>query len=108
LTSPQVGEHGGARLDNGFLVLSKIGWIAVLWSRALEGTPKIITIACEADGWYVACSCADVPTEPLPRTGKATGIDLGLKVFLVTADGEVVENPRHDRRGERRLAQAQR
>src|SRR5262249_46712491 len=24
-TYPQVGEHGGARLDNGFLVLSKIG-----------------------------------------------------------------------------------
>ena len=35
-TYPQVGEHGGARLDggtdNGFLVLSKIGRIAVRWS----------------------------------------------------------------------------
>ena len=28
-TYPQVGEHGGARLDNGFLVLSKIGRLAV-------------------------------------------------------------------------------
>jgi putative transposase len=28
-TYPQVGEHGGARLDNGVLVLSKIGRIAV-------------------------------------------------------------------------------
>jgi putative transposase len=26
---PQVGEHGGARLDSGFLALSKIGRIAV-------------------------------------------------------------------------------
>ncbi len=107
-TYPQVGEHGGARLDNGFLVLSKIGHIAVRWSRPVEGTPKTVTILREADGWYVAFSCTEVPTEPLPLTGKETGIDVGLKVFLVTAEGEVVENPRHSRRGEQRLAKAQR
>ncbi len=33
-TYKQVGEHGGARLDSGFLLLSKIGRIAVRWSRA--------------------------------------------------------------------------
>src|SRR5262249_32702021 len=32
-TYPQLGEHGGACLDNGFLVLSKVGRIAVRWSR---------------------------------------------------------------------------
>ncbi len=51
LTYPQVGAHGCARLDNGFLVLSKIGRIAVRWSRPLEGTPKTVTIGREADGW---------------------------------------------------------
>src|SRR5690348_6573398 len=30
----------GATLDNGFLVLSKIGRIGVRWSRPIEGTPK--------------------------------------------------------------------
>jgi putative transposase len=44
-TYPQVGEHGGARMDNGFLVLSKIGRVAVRWSRPLEGTPKTVTIS---------------------------------------------------------------
>jgi putative transposase len=33
---------------------------------------------------------------------------VGLKVFLMTAEGEVVENPRHYRKGEKRLAKAQR
>jgi putative transposase len=47
----------------------------------------------EADGWYIAFSCAEVPTRPLPLTGRETGIDLGLTVFLVTADGEVIETP---------------
>jgi REP element-mobilizing transposase RayT len=37
LTSKQFGN--GATLDNGFLVLSKIGRSAVRWSRPLEGTP---------------------------------------------------------------------
>src|SRR5262245_40238930 len=35
----------GAALDNGVLVLSKIGRIAVRWSRPLEGTPKTVTIS---------------------------------------------------------------
>ncbi len=56
----------GRTLDNGFLVLSKIGRIAVRWSRPLEGTPKTVTISREADGWYVCFSCADVPVQPLP------------------------------------------
>src|SRR5262249_45494452 len=36
-----------------------------------------------------------------------TGIDVGLKVFLVTADGVAIEHPHHYRRGEKRLAKAQ-
>jgi putative transposase len=100
-------EYGnGARLDNGYLVLSKIGRIAVRWSRLIQGTIKTVTISKEADGWYVCCSCAEVPTEPLPLTGRETGIDVGLKVFLITADGDTVENPRHYQKSERALKKA--
>jgi putative transposase len=102
-------EYGnGVQLDNGFLVLSKIGRVAVRWSRPLAGKPKTVTISREADGWYVSFSCAEVSAQPLPLTGQETGIDVGLKVFLITADGLVVENPRHHRHAEKRLAKAQR
>jgi putative transposase len=47
-TDKEVGN--GATLDNGVLILSKIGRIAVRWSRPLEGTPKTVTISREADG----------------------------------------------------------
>ena len=102
-------EYGnGAQVDNGARVLSKIGRIAVRWSRPLVGTIKTVTLSREADGWYVGFSCAEVPTQPLPPTGRETGLDVGLKVFLGTAEGVAVENPRQYRRAEKQLAKAQR
>jgi putative transposase len=105
-TFPQYG--GGAVLDGSILSLSKIGRIPLRLHRSPHGTPKTVTISREADGWYVCISCADVPAAPLALTGNETGIDVGLKVFLTTADGEVVENPRQYRKTEKHLAKAQR
>jgi putative transposase len=102
-------EYGnGARFDHGFLALSKIGSVALRWSRPLEGTPKTVTISREADGWYASISCADVPTQPLAPTGHETGIDLGLESFATLADGTMIHNPRCYRKAERRLKTAQR
>jgi putative transposase len=107
-TYPHVGDHGGARLDNGFLVLSKIGRIAARWSRPLVGTPKTVTISREADGWYVCFSCADVPVQPLPTTGQETGIDLGIEAFATLSDGTRILHPGWYRKAERALKTAQR
>jgi putative transposase len=98
----------GARLDNGSLVLAKIGRIRVHWSRPIQGTPKTVTISKEADGWYMSISCAEVPTHPLPPTGRETGIDLGLESFATLADGTMIHNPRCYRNAEAYLAKCQR
>jgi putative transposase len=105
-TYPQYSN--GAVLDGGLLSLSKIGRIRIRVHRPLMGTPKTVTIRREADGWYACITCAEVPVQPLPPTGQETGIDVGLKVFLITADGEIVDNPRHYRKAERHLVRAQR
>jgi putative transposase len=80
----------------------------VRWSHPIGGTPKSVTLSREADGWYACVSCAEVPVAPLQPTGQETGIEVGLKVFLSTADGEVVENLRHYRKAEKALRTAQR
>jgi putative transposase len=98
----------GATLDNGFLVLSKMGRLAVRWSRPLQGTPKTVTISREADGWYVCFSCEGVPIQPLPATAQETGIDLGLASFATLSDGSHIANPRIFRVAERQLKRAQR
>jgi putative transposase len=98
----------GASLDHGFLVLSKIGRIAMRWSRPLEGMPKTVTVSREADGWYASFSCAEVPAHPLAPTGQETGIDLGLESFATLADGTMIHNPHCYRKAERRLKTAPR
>jgi putative transposase len=98
----------GATLDNGFLVLSKIGRIALRWSRPLKGAPKTVTISREVDGWYVCFSCADVPAQSLPATGQETGIDLGIEAFATLSDGARIFSPGWYRKAERALKTAQR
>jgi putative transposase len=95
-------------LDNGFLILSKIGRVAVRWSRPIEGTPKTVTISEEADGWYACIACEDVPLHPLPLTGQETGIDLGLESFATLANGEQIANPRLYRKAQAGIAKANR
>jgi putative transposase len=102
-------EYGnGARLDNGVLVLAKIGRISVHWSRPVEGMPKTITLSHEAGGWYVAISCANAPLHLLPPTGQETGIDLGLESFAKLANGQPICTPRYYRKAEAYLRRCQR
>jgi putative transposase len=101
-------DGNGATLDNGFLVLSKGGRIAVRWSRPLEGVPKTVTVSREADGWYGCFSCADVPIQPLPENGQETGIDLGIEAFASLSDGTRIFSPGWYRKAERALKTAQR
>ena len=105
-TYPQWGN--GASLVGTKLLLSKVGYLAVRWSRPLEGMPKTVTISKEADGWYACFSCADVPVRALPLTDEETGIDVGLESFLTLTEGSQVENPRHYCKAEKALKRAQR
>jgi len=55
----------------------------------------------------VVLSCDDVPTNPLPGTGRQTGIDVGVVSLATTSDGEHIDNPRWGRAAAGRLAAAQ-
>ncbi len=105
-TFPEYGN--GAVLDGDVLSLSKIGRIPIRLHRALEGTPKTVTIRREADGWYACFSCADVPVQLLPVTGRKMGIDLGLEAFATLSDGMRVFHPGRYRTAERMLKTAHR
>jgi putative transposase len=102
-------EYGnGAWLDNGFLVLSKFGRVAVRWSRSLLGTPKTVAISREADDYFVCFSCVDVAVHPLPSTRPETGVDLGAEAFATLSDGTRIFHLGWYRRAEHALKTTQR
>jgi putative transposase len=103
----------GAHLSNGVLKLSKIGEMPVIMHRPIpEGfTLKTCTIVHKADGWYCAISIQDdtVP-EPMPldEVKSAVGVDVGLKEFLTTSEGETVPVQQTYRKTQSHLARQQR
>lgn len=87
--------------------LQGVGHVRVHAHRKVEGRAKTISVKREGRRWYVILSCDEVPAEPLPGTGSAVGIDMGIASFLATSDGVQIDNPRHGRRNADRLAAAQ-
>ena len=71
--------------------------------------PTMVVVSREPDGrWYVTFMIDGDNPEPLPETGHAVGVDLGVKDFAVTSDGQRIANPRHLERKARNLARYQR
>jgi putative transposase len=99
-------------------VPAKLGkLLKVKMHRPLVGTPVTAHLVLRADGhWYALIVCETTPHDEQrvahpARTAcehPAIGLDVGLKVFLADSDGGMVENPRHYRKGQKRLAHAQR
>jgi putative transposase len=69
---------------------------------------KRVRLVKRADGYFVQF-CVQVDRyEKIEVTGKAIGLDVGLKEFYTDSNRVAVENPRFLRKGERRLKKAQR
>ena len=109
-------KHGiqSIRFPQYFFVLGrqisvpKIGKVKAKIHRPLEGKPKNLTITKTKSGRYFAAIQVEVEVpEPEPKDG-AVGIDLGLKSFLVTSDGQEIDPPKHLRKAQKRLVRLQR
>ncbi|MEV6238066.1 transposase [Lentzea sp. NPDC051838] len=100
------------RWRDGSLVLAKMSEpLNIRWSRPLpmNVTPSTVTVSRDGAGrWFVSLLCEDPAVQPLPPSGRAVGIDVGLDHLLTLSDGEKVANPRHERGGRLALRRAQR
>ncbi|MEU8911395.1 RNA-guided endonuclease InsQ/TnpB family protein [Streptomyces mirabilis] len=100
------------RFRDGKLTLAKMTEpLDIVWSRPLpEGmAPSTVTVSQDAAGrWFVSLLCEDPSVKPLPATGQAVGVDVGLDHLLTLSTGEKIANPRHERRDRAALAKAQR
>jgi putative transposase len=88
--------------------LQGIGQVKVSMHREVVGRVKTIQIKRQGRRWMLVLSCDDVPTNPLPMTGRRAGLDVGIVSFATTSDGEHIDNPRWAHAAADRLATAQR
>jgi putative transposase len=106
--------RSGFRYRDGRLVLARTDTpLAFTWSwpdtNPASIHPSTVTVSREPDGrWYVALAVETDDPGQLPATGAAVGVDLGIKDFAVTSDGQKIPNPRHLERRARNLARYQR
>jgi putative transposase len=95
-------------LQGSLINLPMFGKVKVVLHRPLPDGFKIKTasVTKKADGFYLTLSLEDqtVPEiKPDFNPEKITGIDVGLKEFLTTSEGEIVTIPQHYRSSQKRL-----
>ena len=104
-TYPQMKE---GCLQGNLINLPMFGKVKVVLHRPIPDGFKVKTasVTKKADGFYVTLSLEDktVPDiKPNFNPEKITGIDIGLKEFLTTSEGETVAISQHYRRSQKRL-----
>ncbi|MDY7004640.1 MAG: transposase [Cyanobacteriota bacterium] len=106
-TYPQIKQNC---IEGNQINLPKIGNIKLIQHRPLPlgFQIKTVTISRKADGYYLTLSLEDksVPaftTKVEPALKNTLGIDMGLKEFLVTSEGESVPIPQYYRKSQKRL-----
>ncbi|NEO79354.1 transposase [Moorena sp. SIO4G3] len=95
-------------LEGNLINLPKLGKIKVVLHRLIPNGFKIKTasITKKCDGYYLVLSLEDktVPeVKPDINPDSIIGIDVGLKDFLTTSEGETIEIPQYYRKSQKRL-----
>lgn len=103
----QLDQRQNNWLAGRMLKLPGVGAIKVKWSRTPSGRPKTATVTrTETGKYFVSLSIAET-VEMLPATGKACGVDVGIKDLAITHDWKSGA-PKNTAKYERDLRIAQR
>ena len=89
--------------------LPKLGMVKTKNKLVPQGRILNATISQEPSGkYYVSLCCTDVNIQPYEKTNHYIGLDLGIKEFAITSDGERIENPKYLKKSVDKLAKLQR
>ncbi len=92
-----------------YIKLPKLGMVKTKNNLIPQGRILNATVSQEPSGkYYVSLCCTDVDIESFEKTGCVVGLDLGIKDFCITSDGETVSNPKYMKKSLNKLAKLQR
>lgn len=101
--------NSNIKVLEGAVQLPKLGKVKCRISKHVEGRILSATVSQTQSGkYFVALRCTDVDIEPLPSTGAAVGIDMGLKAFAITSNGVEYPNHKYLSKSQKKLAKLQR
>ena len=101
-------QGGNIRISDKYIKLPKIGLVRVKKHRDFDGLIKSVTVSQNSSGKYYVSVLVDCKEqEKLPKSENKIGIDLGIKEFAITSDGEMIENHKYLRKSEKRLRKLQ-
>ena len=102
-------RDAGNALQGRYFQAGKIcgGKIRTVVHRPLEGTFRYARIVKRPSGWHLQCIC-EVEPQPLAPTGKAIGLDMGVKSLIADSEGNTVPHPNHLKAELKNLAHSQR
>lgn len=106
-TSKRVG--GNIAVVGKKIKLPKLGSVACHFSKEVRGRILSATVSQNPAGkYFVSLCCTDVEIEPLPHTGAAAGVDLGVRALATTSENVSYANNKHLFRSDRKLRRAAR
>ena len=92
-----------------YIKLPKLGMVKTKNKLIPQGRILNATVSQDPSGkYYVSLCCTDVNITPFEKTENAVGIDLGIKEFCITSDGEMIQNPKYLKKSLDKLAKLQR
>ena len=95
--------------DNRKIKLPKLKWVKARGIRRFEGKIKSATISQTPSGKYYCSVLVEQENyKSLAKTSCNVGIDLGIKDFVITSDGDKISNPKYLAKSEKKLAKLQR
>ena len=98
-----------ADFDSRKIKLPKLKWVKARGLQKFEGKIKSVTISQTlSDKYYCSVLVEQADFESLPKTFENVGIDLGIKDFAITSDGQKFENPKFLAKSEKKIAKLQR
>ena len=102
-------QNGTIYIEDKYIKLPKLkSMIKIVQHRQFDGEIKSCTVSKTPTNKYYISILVDENIKQLPKTNNKVGIDLGIKDFAITSDGEVFENPKWLRKSEKRLTKLQR
>ena len=98
--------NGNIQIIENRLKLPKVGWVRFHKSQYITGKLVNVTISRTSSGKYIASILCEAEIDKYPQVTQNIGLDLGLKSYLTTSNGETVDNPKYYRTQKRKLRKA--